>query len=123
MNVDTELTYQDLLYFGYAYGEDEKESRKLESDFIKEIKEKFPHVHFKNAYDEIKGYRQEVYLHKEDNDNYYSWLIGKGWFEMSLSMQLIMMLAGREPEQQEKFDKYFALAKLQYPEEFKSTQK
>lgn len=123
MSTNIELAHQDLVYFGYSYGEDDKQNRKFQSDFISEIKERFPHVELKDSYDDIKGYRQTVYLHKEDNDNYYSWLIGKGWFEMSLTLQLIMMSSGNEPEQKEKFDKYFQLAKIQYPEAFKSTQK
>ena len=35
-----------------------------------------------DAYDSIKGYR----LDKSDEDNYCSYLIGKGWFEMSTSL-------------------------------------
>ncbi len=112
-----ELAYMDLLYFGYDFGE--TESKKHEEEFIKEIREKFPNVKLQDAYDSIKGYRQEVYLEKENKDNYFSWLFGKGWFEMSMTMQLIMMTSGTEPEQKILFDRYFKLAKTQYPEAFK----
>ena len=112
-----ENKYMDLLYFGYDFpGE---ESLKYENDFKKEIQERFPNVELNDAYDSIKGYRQEVYLEKENQDNYYSWLIGKGWMNMSMTMQLIMMSAHNEPEQKEKFESAIALAKKQYPEAFK----
>jgi hypothetical protein len=115
--METKIEYQDLVYFGYDY---EQGSEKAQVDFMREIKEKFPNVEFKDAYDNIKGYRQEIYLKKENSDNYYSWLIGAGWFELSLFFQLLMMSAGKEPEQKAKFDKYFNLAKEQYPQNFKS---
>lgn len=117
--MEVKLEYQDLLYFGYDWSDESAENRKEQFDFIKEIKEKFPNVRLEDAYDNIKGFRQEVYLEEAENDNYFSWLIGKQWFEMSMTMQLIMMSDGREPEQKEKFEKYFALAKKQYPESFK----
>jgi hypothetical protein len=56
-----------------------------------------------------------VFLNEVNNDNYFAWLIGKGWYEMSLTMQLIFMQA----EQKERTQKYIALAKEQYPEAFK----
>lgn len=112
-----ELKYMDLMYFGYEW---DKESREFQEEYINQIKEQFPKVELHNVFDEIKGYRQEVFLEEKDHDNYYSWLIGKAWYEMSMTMQLIMMSGNREPEQTEKFDKYIALAKQQYPEAFKS---
>ena len=114
------LEYQDLVYFGYDWSDDAKENRQAQFDFIAEIKKDFPNVRLEDAYDNIKGFRQEVYLEESESDNYFSWLIGKQWFEMSLTMQLIMMSTGREPDQKEKFEKYLALAKKQYPEVFKN---
>jgi hypothetical protein len=114
--MDQPNEYTDLLYFGYEYN---KESAGLQADFITNIKKKFENVELRDAYDSIKGYRQEVFLREDQNDDYYAWLIGDGWFEMSLTMQLIMLSAGREPEQKAKFDKHLALAKQQYPEAFK----
>lgn len=112
------LEYQDLLYFGYDFGEEAAESRKLEIEFMKELKERFTTVKFRNAYDNIKGYRQEVYLEKENSDNYFAWVLAFAWFECSLTMQLLMM-SYKEPDQKALFDKYFALAKEQYPQKFK----
>lgn len=117
--METKLQYQDLLYFGYDWSEESAESKKAEQDFIKEIKDRFQNVKLQDAYDNIKGFRQKVYLEERLSDNYFSWLIAQQWFENSMTMQLIMMSASREPEQAKKFEKYFALAKQQYPEVFK----
>ena len=103
----------DLIYFGYSY---ENNSRQYEIDFKKEIKEKFDNVELKDAYDDIKGYRQQVHLNKDQKDNYYAWLIGKGWFEMSLNMQLMM----RDKNLESEFERIFKLAKTQYSESFKN---
>jgi len=100
----------DIIYFGY-----EDDSTKLEKEFIDEVKIAFPNVILKNAYDSIKGYRREVHLDKSDEDNYCSFLIGKGWFEMSLTLQISML----DKAEHEKFNKWFNLAKKQYPEAFK----
>jgi hypothetical protein len=102
----------DLMYFGYGYDDD---ATKFQADFINEVKEVFPDVVLKNAYDQFKGYRQEVWLDESKKDDYYSFLIGKGWFKMSLTMQLVM----RTDEKKEDFKKWFKLAKKQYPEAFK----
>jgi hypothetical protein len=100
----------DLMYFGC-----EDDSRQLEIDFKKEIKEKFDNVELRNAYDNIKGHRQEVYLDEEQKDDYYTWLIGKGWFRMSLNMQLMMIDKANHDE----FKRIFELTKKQYLEAFK----
>ena len=100
----------DLMYFGYDYEED---SRGLEIEFKKEIKEKFDSVELKNAYDQIKGYRQEVYLPTQLKEDYYLWLIANGWFEMSMNLQLTMM--GKKEE----FKRLIDLTKIKYPESFK----
>lgn len=113
--MDQPNKYTDLLYFGYDH---EKESATFQADFITNIKQKFENVELRDAYDGIKGYRQEVFLREDQNDDYYAWLIGDGWFEMSMTMQLIM-LSYKEPDQKAKFDKYFALAKEQYSHAFK----
>lgn len=115
--MESNIEYMDLLYFGYY---DDAGSGEDQAKFMKEIKEKFPNTEFQDAFDDIKGYRQEVFMEKKNEDNYYAWLIGEGWFECSLSMQLIMMSAGKEPKNKGRFDKYFALAKEQYPHNFKS---
>ncbi len=110
------MKYQDLLYFGNGmWDEDSKEH---ESEFIKEINERFQSsVKLKNAYDSIKGYRQEVYILEKESDNYYAWIIANGWIEASLTLQLI----SRTPEKNDEFLKYINLAKQQYPNNFKNT--
>ena len=107
------MEYQDLMYFGY---ESDTDSKKDETDFITEIKEKFPNVELKNAYDNIKGYRQEVYLEKNESDNYWAWLIAYGWLELSLTGQLMLM----SKREKDRLMKYINLAKSQYPQNFKS---
>jgi hypothetical protein len=104
----------DLMYFGSGWGE-EAEATKFQQDFIKEVQEAFPDVVLKDAYDEIKGYRQEVHVDDDQEDNYYSFLIGRGWFEMSLIMQIVMM----SKEKHDDFHKWYELAKQQYPQSFK----
>ena len=107
------MKYQDLMYFGYEWDAD---SKKNETDFIAEIKAQFPNVELKNAYDSIKGYRQEVYLPETENDNYWAWLIAFGWLEFSLTGQLMLM----DKNQKAKLHNYINLAKSQYPKNFKS---
>lgn len=105
----------DVVYFG---NEDDETSLKYQTDFIKEVKEKFPDVVLKDAYNEYKGYRQEVYLDDKEIDNYNAFLIGKAWYEMSLTMQIIM----RTEDKRENFLHWIELAKSQYPESFKSNE-
>jgi hypothetical protein len=107
------VAYTDLLYFGYEY---ENDSKKFQSEFMQEAKEKFETIEFRNAYDSIKGYRQEVYLEDSNRENFFAWVIAHGWIDMSLTMQLVMM----QPEEKPTFMKYFDLAKQQYPHCFKS---
>jgi hypothetical protein len=111
-NTNNNLVYTDLLYFGYEYEDDSKSN---ETTFMKEVKEKFPNVQFKDAYDSIKGYRQELFLEESEKDNYFAWILAQQYYGMSFTMQLMML----DPEQKEKFTKYFNLAKSLYPEVFK----
>jgi len=110
------MKYQDLVYFGYSHGEEAHQSKEYEKEFKEDLILKFPHVEFKDAYDDIKGYRQEVYLKEEDNDEYVSWIIANGWHEFSLTTSLMFM----DPSSQEKAKTYIEKAKLQYPDKFKS---
>ena len=102
------LKYTDLLYFGYDWEDDSEENKKNETDFITEIKAKFPNVKLNDVYDSIKGYRQEVYLEPENEDNYYAWLIAFGWWEFSFTLRLM----ATNPNN---LNKYFELAKVLYP--------
>lgn len=108
------MEYQDLVYFG---GEYDPDSKQHQIEFIKEIKEKFPNVELKDAYDYIKGFRQEVYIDKAEDDNYWSWLIAHGWLECSLGGQLMKM----DSNEKERLLRYIELAKQQYPDNFKKS--
>src|SRR5574337_1185116 len=102
----------DLMYFGYPY---EADSSSLEKEFMSAIKNDFAEVKFKNAYDDIKGYRQEIMLDDFDRDNYYAWVIAHGWAEMSLMVQLMMM----DYKLKDEFFRLLDYAKQRYPHCFK----
>jgi hypothetical protein len=111
------LEYQDLVYFGYDLEPKESaEARKAEKEFMNELKEKFPEVKFKDAYNDIKGYRQEVYLPEGSSESYYAWIIAFGWYDFSLTMSIMF----RSPDQKDDVTKYIALAKSEYPQNFKT---
>lgn len=102
----------DIMYFGYTW---DKESHECEIAFIKEIKEKFPNIQLKNAYDEIKGYRQEVWLEDNQEDNYMAFLFGNGWYNLSLTLQIAMMTK----EEKDNVLRWIDLAKKLYPQNLK----
>mgnify|MGYP000025345633 CR=1 FL=1 len=111
------LEYQDLVYFGYDHEPKEAaEAREAESTFMNELKERFPTAEFKDAYDYIKGYRREVYLPKGSSESYYAWIIAFAWYDFSLTMGIMM----RSTDKEEEVAKYIKLAKLEYPQNFKS---
>ena len=103
----------DIIYFGNGYEKDDP-ARYYEQEFIKEVKEFFPNVQLKNAYDEIKGYRQSVFLDDTQKDEYMSYLIGKGWVEFSLTFQIALM----SEEKKNDIERRFKMAKEKYPEAF-----
>jgi hypothetical protein len=109
--------FTDLVYFGHDhYGEKANNAQKEEKEFIETLRERFPSVQFKDAYDEIKGFRQEVILEKSFQDEYYSWVFAFGWMDYSLSTCL--MVANIDGKDDAK--KYINLAKAEYPENFKT---
>jgi hypothetical protein len=102
----------DLMYFGYAW---EDEGPKLEKEFIELVTLAFPNVILDNAYDEIKGYRQQVEIPDEQQDEYLAWIIADGWSQMSLVMQLMIL----EKKENGEFYRIYHIAKEKYPESFK----
>lgn len=76
----------DLLYFGYDW---EPDSLPLQEEFIREVKERFPNVRLEDAWDNIKGYRQAVYLEKEQEEDYLIWAICHGWIGSSFTLQMM----------------------------------
>ena len=102
----------DLMYFGYEW---EPDSVNHEKEFKNEVVKVFPDVKLVNAFDYIKGYRQEVHLDDSQKDNYLSWVLGGGWLYMSMTMQLLMMDDSSKTE----FQRIWDLAKKQYPKSFK----
>lgn len=111
-----EKVYADLMYFGYEY---DKGSKENQTDFMREAKERFEHIEFREAYDQIKGYRQEVYIDEANKQNFKVWQLAFGWWELSMNWQLIMLSTYRDPVAKETFEKCFRLAKQEYPQQFK----
>jgi hypothetical protein len=107
----------DLVYFGYDhYGEESSNAQKDEKEFMETLEERFPSVEFKDAYDQIKGFRREVILEKSFQDEYYSWIFAFGWPDYSLSTSLMMSnIDGKDDA-----SKYIDLAKAEYPDNFKT---
>ena len=117
LSLKDNLEYQDLVYFGYDHEPKEAaEAREAEKEFMNTLKQRFAEVEFKDAYDYIKGYRREVYLPKGSSDSYYAWIIAFGWYDFSLRVSIMFM----SPDQKEDVQKYIKLAKLEYPQNFKS---
>jgi len=96
----------DLLYFGYAWKDDSKE---LENKFKSEINSEFSDVKLTDAFDDIKGYRQEVSLPEEQKDDYLAWVFAFGWLNCSMNVQLSVMTQKGEAE------RILELAKQKYP--------
>ena len=109
MENNLEYEYGVLLYFGDSY----ENGKEYQNEFISEIKEKFPLAKLTDAYDEIKGYRQQVYVPKGEKENFMAWLIAFGWFEFGLGSQIMLMSDDKE------LKKYIDKAKEQYPEKLK----
>lgn len=104
----------DLMYFGYFY---EPESEKYEAEFKTEFAKKFPDGQLQNAQDEIKGYRQQVILPDNQSDEYFCWLMAFGWFEMSLTLEVMCRTDPRD------YKRYIELTKQKYPDNFKDSKK
>jgi len=99
------MKYQDLVYFGYTW---EDESKSLEKEFMDTIKERFDYVEFKDAFNDIKGYRQEVYLKEGDEDAYKTWILANGWHGCSMSVSLI--------QDAKEIERLIDLVRVEYPE-------
>lgn len=93
---------KDLVYFGEDYD--------LRTSFLQKLLEKFPKVKFEDAYDtieEIKGYCKYVILDDSCKENYFVWMIGRNWIDVSFQLSSI------------EYTNEIELAKIQYPEAFK----
>lgn len=97
----------DLVYFGYEWEDD---SRKLEKEFIEEVRKVFPIAKLENAYDDIKGYRRSVFIEEEKEDDYLTYIFAHGWYGCSMTLQLMGY------NDKDKLDKLFERVKREYPE-------
>jgi hypothetical protein len=103
----------DLMYFGNSF--DNYEGPKIEKEFIELVTLAFPNVKLDNAYDEIKGYRQQVEIPDEQQDEYLAWIIGEGWGHMSLVIKVLKL----EKDENGEFYRIYKIAKEKYSESFK----
>ena len=51
---------KDLLYFGPDFDSQAVSNAKLQQNFIREAKEKFPNAKLEDCYDKVDGYRQGI---------------------------------------------------------------
>ncbi len=100
-------TAEDLLYFGHDLDANAVNHARLEDNFIKEVKEKYPLVRLKNRYD--NGFKQRLDLPDVSQEDYYAWLIARGWAKCSLSFALV-------PQQRK--SELMERAKEEYPDAF-----
>ena len=100
----------ELMYFGY-------DGKELENKFILSIKKAFPNVSLQDAYDEIKGYRQEVAVPEGQYENLKLWLLANGWFVCSFTLQTMKM----DDNQQNELKALIEKAIEKYPDKFKDT--
>ena len=102
-------TANDLLYFGHDFDANARNNALLEENFIKEVKEKYPLVQLRNRYDPSSGFKQSLDLPDTSQDDYYMWIIARGW--VNCSMSFAFASSKRKGELMEK-------AKEEYPDAF-----
>ena len=100
----------DLLYFGKDY----EDGYNIEKEFLTEIAKEFPQAKLSNAYDYIKGHRQEVVLPDDQENEFYAWCVAFGYIYSSMTLQL-MMLDGDEA-----LRGIINQAKTKYPQNFRA---
>lgn len=103
---------KDLLYFGHDYGSKAPANARLQSDFISEIKERYPSVRLEDCFDTVDGYRQGIEIDGVAQDDYFAWAIARGWDTCSFRLSLI------RGQNHKNFDRLIALAKTKHPEAF-----
>jgi hypothetical protein len=82
--MENNYRYADLVYLGGGYHEPS-----YQKEFIEEITTRFPDIKLKDAYDYIKGDRQEVYLPESiTDDDYQIWIVCHGWGGSSMTWML-----------------------------------
>lgn len=106
------MEHMDLVYFGYAW---EGDSSALEREFIEEIKTAFPEIRLENAYDDIKGHRQSVFIEESKTDDYLVYIMAHGWLNCSMTLQLMKY------NNATKLKELFERVKKEYPECLKNS--
>lgn len=110
INTTVKENFADLVYFGYIYEDD---SHLLQKEFIEEVTKEFPEIRLKDSYDDIKGYRQSVYISEDKEEDYLVWAFCHGWLNCSMTLTMKAM------NDKEFMAKIFEKGKIKYPECFK----
>ena len=80
------VTVTDILYFGTSFGNSDQGGAMLEHSFIDEFKGKFPDAIIEDAHDRTMGYSQFIRIHNIYLNDYYAWMVARGWHKTSLNM-------------------------------------
>jgi len=102
-------TAKDLLYFGQDFDANARNQALLEESFVKEVKEKYPLARLRNHHAPSSGFKQGLDIPGVEQDDYYVWMISRGWANSSLSFALFT--SKRKSELMER-------AKEEYPDAF-----
>lgn len=79
-------TVIDTLYFGTSFGGSDQGNSILERSFIEEFKSKFPNAKIEDAHDRTMGYSQSIRIDNIYLNDYYAWMVARGWHKTSLDM-------------------------------------
>ncbi len=102
----------DTLYFGSDLGGSSQSNARLEQGFIEDVKSRYPDARLDNAYEKTMGYSQHIEIEDVDPQDYYAWVVARGWKKVSLGMAATASVKPRFLTQVTK------RAKQQYPNLF-----
>lgn len=80
------ITVTDTLYFGTSFGHTDQGGAMLQASFVEEFKNKFPDALIEDAHERTMGYSQSIRIHDIYLNDYYAWMMARGWFKTSLNM-------------------------------------
>jgi hypothetical protein len=86
-----EEIYTDILYFGYDWDEKAQENCEKEKAFLAKSAVAFPAIVCYDAYDSVKGYRQEVALPISEKHNFIMWLMEHNFLLCSFNYQMLLL--------------------------------
>jgi hypothetical protein len=108
----SKTTIIDTVYFGTAFGIEDRSNAIIEQNFIEEFKKKFPDAAIDDAQDRTMGYSQSIRIENIYRNDYYAWMVARGWGGTSTIMKT-------ESLSKKKFkQRVTKLAKAKYPHTF-----